>query len=36
MTNNFLRVRYGNFDADKPLYETMLRLQAEIGKETEP
>ncbi len=36
MTNNFLRVRYGNFDADKPLYETMFRLQAEIGKETEP
>lgn len=31
LTNHFLRVRYGNFDADKQTYEEVRNLQAEIN-----
>ncbi|MCD8183962.1 MAG: DUF4129 domain-containing protein [Bacteroides sp.] len=32
LTNHFLRVRYGNFDATEELFHTMQSLQEEIGK----
>lgn len=32
LTNHFLRVRYGNFEADLPLFREMKDLQANIGK----
>lgn len=32
LTNHFLRVRYGNFEATEALYHTMRSLQEEIGK----
>lgn len=33
LTNSFLRVRYGNFEATEQLFSEMLALQREIGKE---
>ena len=32
LTNHFLRVRYGNFEATEPLFNKMQSLQQEIGK----
>lgn len=32
LTNHFLRVRYGNFEATEELFRTMQTLQEEIGK----
>lgn len=32
LTNQFLRVRYGNFEATEELYRSMLALQGEIAK----
>lgn len=32
LTNHFLRVRYGNFEATEALYHTMLALQEEMKK----
>lgn len=32
LTNHFLRVRYGNFEATETLFRTMQNLQEEIGK----
>lgn len=32
LTNHFLRVRYGNFEATEELYDTMQTLQEEIKK----
>lgn len=32
LTNHFLRVRYGNFEATEALYHAMRSLQEEIGK----
>lgn len=32
LTNQFLRVRYGNFEATEELYRSMLALQGEIEK----
>ncbi|WP_448778870.1 DUF4129 domain-containing protein [Bacteroides congonensis] len=32
LTNHFLRVRYGNFEATEELFRTMRTLQEEIGK----
>ena len=32
LTNHFLRVRYGNFEATEVLFRTMQALQEEIGK----
>ena len=32
LTNHFLRVRYGNFEATEELFRTMQALQEEIGK----
>lgn len=32
LTNHFLRVRYGNFEATETLFHTMRALQEEIGK----
>lgn len=33
LTNHFLRVRYGNFEATEELFNSMKSLQEEIGKE---
>lgn len=35
LTNHFLRVRYGNFEATEELFHTMQSLQADIEKEGE-
>ncbi len=32
LTNRFLRVRYGNYDADRRLFNEMLTLQKEVQK----
>lgn len=32
LTNHFLRVRYGNFEATRELFDSMKSLQEEIGK----
>lgn len=32
LTNSFLRVRYGNFEAEKTLFDTMRTLQDEVKK----
>ena len=32
LTNHFLRVRYGNFEATEELFNSMKSLQEEIGK----
>ena len=32
LTNHFLRVRYGNFEATEELFDSMKSLQEEIGK----
>ena len=32
LTNHFLRVRYGNFEATEELFRIMQTLQEEIGK----
>lgn len=32
MTNHFLRVRYGNFEATETLFHTMRDLQKEVEK----
>ena len=32
LTNHFLRVRYGNFEATEELFRTMQTLQEEIEK----
>ena len=32
LTNHFLRVRYGNFEATEELFRVMQTLQGEIGK----
>lgn len=32
VTNHFLRVRYGNFEATEELFNSMKSLQEEIGK----
>ena len=32
LTNHFVRIRYGGFEADEQLFLTMEALQAETGK----